>query len=76
VQRQKVQDNLEDKLGAIKYESGAVEVQWNNIKKCVLDTMSASSIQSRRVLILMHQKHTKVHCLSTKNCTMTSPKGP
>jgi hypothetical protein len=39
-QRQKVHDSLEQKLGAIKCESGNVEVQWNNIKKCVLDTMS------------------------------------
>jgi hypothetical protein len=28
------------KLGAIKCESGNMEVQWKNIKKCVLDTMS------------------------------------
>jgi hypothetical protein len=35
-----VHDSLEEKLGAIKCESGNVEVQWNNIKKCVLDTMS------------------------------------
>jgi hypothetical protein len=33
-------DRLEGKLGAIKCESGNAEVQWNNIKKCVLDTMS------------------------------------
>jgi type I site-specific restriction endonuclease len=39
-QRQKVHDSLEEKLGAIKCESGNVEVQWNNIKKCVLDTVS------------------------------------
>jgi hypothetical protein len=32
--------SLEEKLGAIKCESGNVEVQWNNIKKCVLDIMS------------------------------------
>jgi hypothetical protein len=31
---------LEEKLGAIKCESGNVGVQWNNIKKCVLCTMS------------------------------------
>jgi hypothetical protein len=35
-----VQDSLEENLGAIKCERGNVEVQWNNIKKCVLDTMS------------------------------------
>jgi hypothetical protein len=39
-QRQEVHDSLEDKIGAIKCESENVEVQWNNIKKCVLDTMS------------------------------------
>jgi hypothetical protein len=37
-QRQVVHDRLEEQLGAIKCESGNVEVQWNNIKKCVLDT--------------------------------------
>jgi hypothetical protein len=39
-QRQKVHNSLEEKLGTIKCESGNVGVQWNNIKKCVLDTMS------------------------------------
>jgi hypothetical protein len=39
-QRQKVHDSLEEKLGATKCESGNVEVQWNYIKRCVLDTMS------------------------------------
>jgi len=33
-------DTLEGKLGAIECDSGNVEVQWNNIKKCVLDTLS------------------------------------
>jgi len=28
------------KLGAIGWESGNVEVQWNNTKECVLDTIS------------------------------------
>jgi hypothetical protein len=28
------------KLSATKCESGNVEMQWNNIKKCVVDTMS------------------------------------
>jgi len=28
------------KLGAIECDSGNVEVQWNNIKECVLDTLS------------------------------------
>jgi hypothetical protein len=35
-----VQDNLEEKLGAIGRDSGNVEVQWNNIKEWVLDTIS------------------------------------
>jgi hypothetical protein len=39
-QRQRVQDTLEEKLGAIGCDSGNVEVQWNNIKECVLDTIS------------------------------------
>jgi hypothetical protein len=39
-QGQKVQDNLEEKLCAVGCDSGNVEVQWNNIKECVLDTIS------------------------------------
>jgi hypothetical protein len=39
-QKQTVQDTLEGKLGAIECGSGDVEVQWNNIKECVLDTLS------------------------------------
>jgi hypothetical protein len=35
-----VQDAPEEELGAVDFESGNVEMQWNNIKKCVLDTMS------------------------------------
>jgi hypothetical protein len=35
-----VQDTLEEKLGAIGYESDNVELQWNNIMECVLDTIS------------------------------------
>jgi len=35
-----VQDTLEEKLGAILCESGNAEVQWKNIKECVLDTIS------------------------------------
>jgi len=34
-----VQGTVEEKLGAIECESGNVEVQWNNIKECVLDTI-------------------------------------
>jgi hypothetical protein len=39
-QKQTVQDTLEGKLGAIGCDSGNVEVQWNNIKECVIDTLS------------------------------------
>jgi type I site-specific restriction endonuclease len=39
-QRQRVQDTIEEKLGAIGCDSGNVEVQWNYIKGCVLDTIS------------------------------------
>jgi type I site-specific restriction endonuclease len=39
-QKQTVQDTLEGKLGAIECDSGNVKVQWNNIKECVLDTLS------------------------------------
>jgi hypothetical protein len=39
-QKQTVQDTLEGKLGAIECDSGNVEVQWINIKECVLDTLS------------------------------------
>ena len=39
-QRQRVQDTLEENLGAIGCDSGNVEAQWNNIKECVLDTIS------------------------------------
>ena len=35
-----MQDTLEKKLGAIGCESGNVEVQWKNIKGCMLDTIS------------------------------------
>jgi hypothetical protein len=36
--QKKVQDDLEKKLGAIECDSRNVEVQWNNIKECVLET--------------------------------------
>ena len=39
-QRQRVQDTLEGKLCAIECESGNAEVQWKNIKECMLDTIS------------------------------------
>jgi hypothetical protein len=38
--KQRVQGTLEGKLGAIECGSRNVEVQWNNIKECVLDTLS------------------------------------
>ena len=34
-----MQDTLEDKLCAVECESGNAEVQWNNIKECMLDTI-------------------------------------
>jgi len=38
-QRKRVQGTLEEKLGAFECESGNAEVQWKNIKECVLDTI-------------------------------------
>ena len=35
-----MQDALEEKLGAVESESGNVEMQWNDIKKCVLCALS------------------------------------
>ena len=35
-----MQENLEEKLGAIECESGNAEVEWKNIKECMLDTNS------------------------------------
>lgn len=39
-QRQVVQNTVEEKFGAIACESENVQVQWENIKKSVLDTIS------------------------------------
>ena len=39
-QRQRVQDTVDEKLGAIGCESGNVEGQWSSITECVLDTIS------------------------------------
>ena len=39
-QQQRVEDTLEEKLSAIGCDSGNVEVQWNYVKECVLDTIS------------------------------------
>jgi hypothetical protein len=36
---QTVQDTIEGKLGAIECDSGNVEVQWNNLKLCVLNSL-------------------------------------
>ena len=47
-QRQSVQDTLEEKLGAIECESGNAEVQWKNIKECVLDTISERLVKITR----------------------------
>jgi hypothetical protein len=38
--KKRVQDNLEETLGAIGCESGNVGVQLNNINECVLNTLS------------------------------------
>jgi flagellar biosynthesis component FlhA len=48
-ERQRVQNILEEKLGAIECESGNAEVQWENIKECVLDTISdlVSKVENR-----------------------------
>jgi hypothetical protein len=35
-----VQDSLEEKLAAIECESEIVDLQWNNIKQCVVGTVS------------------------------------
>jgi hypothetical protein len=39
-QRQRVQNTLEEKRCSIECESGNAEVQWNNIKECMLDTIN------------------------------------
>ncbi|PNF24655.1 hypothetical protein B7P43_G18069, partial [Cryptotermes secundus] len=52
-QRQSVQETLEQKLGAIESESGNAEVQWNNIKECMLDTISDLMVKLRRY----HENH-------------------
>jgi len=40
LKKQTVQDTLEGNFGAIACDNGNVKVQWNNIKECVLDTLS------------------------------------
>jgi len=39
-QKERVLDTLEEKLSAIGCNGGDVDVQWNNINECVLDTLS------------------------------------
>ena len=39
-QRQRAQDTLEGKRCAIECESVNAEVQWNNVKECMLNTIS------------------------------------
>lgn len=43
-----MQDTLEETGGAIECESGNVEVQWNNMNKYVLDTMSDMVMKDNR----------------------------
>ena len=53
-QKQTVQDTLEGELGAIGCDSGNAEVQWNNIKECVLDTLSdlAGKVLKRTIVLI------------------------
>ena len=46
-----MQDDLEEKLGVIGCDSGNVEVQWNNIRECVLDTVSGlvGEVEKRKI---------------------------
>ena len=39
-QRQRMQDTLEEKLCSTECESGNAEVNLNNIKECILDTIN------------------------------------
>ena len=39
-QRKRVQETLEAKLCAIECERRHAEVLWNNVKECMLDTIS------------------------------------
>jgi hypothetical protein len=47
-----MQDTLEDKLGATKWESVNVEVQWNNIKKCALGN-------TKKLVVVVYRKARK-----------------
>jgi flagellar biosynthesis component FlhA len=57
-ERQRVQNILEEKLGAIESESGNAEVQWKNIKECVLDTISdlVGKVRIERAKHGLHRK--------------------
>ena len=43
-----MQGALEEKLGAIEYESRNVDVQWNNMNECVLDAVSDLVVEVKR----------------------------
>jgi len=47
-ERQRVQNNLKETLGAMGCDGGNVEMQRNNIKECALDTLSDLVGKSRR----------------------------
>jgi len=43
-----MQDTLEEKLGATEWESGKMEVQWNNLKKCALGNANDLAVKVDR----------------------------
>jgi hypothetical protein len=43
-----MQDTLEEKLGATEWESGKMEVQWNNLKKCALGNTNDLAVKVDR----------------------------
>jgi len=43
-----MQDTTEEKLGAIEWESGKMEMQWNNLKKCALGNMNDMAVKVDR----------------------------
>ena len=48
-QQQKAKDALEEKLCAVEFENSNVEVQWNNIKKYVWDTVEYFNCLGRMI---------------------------
>jgi hypothetical protein len=54
-----VQDALKEKLGAVESESGNAEVQWNDIKICVLDAMS--DLRRTRKPLIAQEIISKMH---------------